>query len=64
MDAKRFKEIELRCREIDAQLTAINETRVMPGIDPASYEDALLNEQDALQFELGIGHFSHPQQHS
>jgi hypothetical protein len=57
MEVQRRREIEQRWKEIDNELAAITEGKMMPGVDPASREDALLDEQDALEFELGVSHF-------
>jgi hypothetical protein len=56
MDAQRRWELNQRLLEIKAELRAIGETRVTSG-DPTSLEDQLLDELDALNFELGVGHF-------
>jgi hypothetical protein len=56
MDGQRRKDINQRLKEINAELAAITETKVM-FVDPTSREDHLLDELDALNFELGIGHF-------
>ncbi len=56
MDRQRRDEIELRLKEINTELAAIAEMKVVPG-DPTGREEHLLDELDALEFELGIGHF-------
>ena len=56
MDGQRRTEAELRLKEVRAELSAIVETKVTT-VDPTSLEDHLLDELDALEFELGIGHF-------
>jgi len=56
MDVQRRRELEKRLREINAELAAIRETKVT-SVDPTSLEDHLLDELDALEFELRIEHF-------
>jgi len=57
MDIQRRREIEQRWNEIEAELTVISEGKVTLGVDPASREEALQDEQDALEFELGLDFF-------
>lgn len=57
MDARRRQEINERWSEIEEELAAIAEGKMMPGIDPASREEDLLDERDALEFELGLDFF-------
>ena len=52
MDVQRRPEIDQRWKEIDSELAAIAEGKTMPGVAPASREEDLLDEQDALEFEL------------
>ena len=56
MNSKRREEIEFRISQIKAELAAIRETKVTKG-DPGCLEDFFLDELDALEFEIGIGHF-------
>jgi hypothetical protein len=44
--------LALRFMEMEAELTAIEEGRVVDG-DPAEVEAALLQEQDEIEFTLG-----------
>jgi hypothetical protein len=48
--------LNIRFFEIDAELTAIAEGRVVDG-DPAEVEAALLDEQDDIEFRLGMDSF-------
>jgi hypothetical protein len=52
MNDLRREQIEQRWREIDAELAAIAECKVTPGIDPSILEAHLLYEHDGLEFEL------------
>jgi len=56
MKLQRRVELELRRKEINAELAAIRETKTVSG-DPSRLEDFFLDELDSLEFELGIGHF-------
>lgn len=53
MDDRRRQEIEKRWREIDREIAAIHDGKLIRGTDPATREGELLEEQDALEFELG-----------
>ena len=53
MDAKRREEIQRRWHEIDAELEDIRDGRVTKDGDPATREGELLEELDALEFEVG-----------
>jgi len=57
MNPRRRTEVDERLKEIKGELAAIHETRVIPVIDLPNREDHLLDELDALEFELGINHF-------
>jgi hypothetical protein len=48
--------LALRHMEIDAELSALAEGRVVDG-DPAEVEAALLDEQDEIEFTLGADRF-------
>ena len=56
MDSQRRQELKQRLKEIKTELAAIGETKVT-SVDPAHLEDCLLDELDAVNFELGLGHF-------
>jgi hypothetical protein len=49
--------LALRMLEIDAELMGIAEGRVVDG-DPATIEEALLNEQEEIEFKLGDAWFN------
>jgi hypothetical protein len=46
----------IRFLEIDAELQALAERRVVEG-DPAKVEERLLDEQEAIEFRLGEADF-------
>ena len=50
------KELNNRLKEVRAELAAISETKVIPAVDLPDREDRLLDELDALEFELAINH--------
>lgn len=50
------EEIQNRWQEIDTELAAISEGRVVDG-DPAQREDELLRELDRLEYEAGLIEF-------
>ena len=58
MNEARRLEIQQRWAAIDRELTAIADCRVSPGTtDPAKKEAELLEEQDALEYKLGLEYF-------
>jgi hypothetical protein len=50
-------QIERRWCEVESQLQALRELRVVQGTDPASREGELLEEMDALEYEAGLLYF-------
>lgn len=58
MTPNRHREIEARWAAIDSELIDLVEGKVMPDVsDPAGREGELLEEQDALEYELGQAYF-------
>lgn len=56
MDDRQRQLAFLRFMEIEAELAALTEGRVVDG-DPATVEEELLQEQDEIEFELGAEWF-------
>ncbi len=50
-------QIERRWREVESQLQALRELRVVPDTDPCTREGELLEEMDALEYEAGLLYF-------
>ena len=57
MTPDRYREIKERWVEIDRELADLHAGKVVVGSDPADREAELLEEQDALEFELGEDYF-------
>jgi hypothetical protein len=53
MNPARLSEIKQRWAEIDRELADLHDGKVVLSSDPAAREAELLDEQDALDFELG-----------
>ncbi len=51
--------LALRFIEIEAELRELADGRVVDG-DPATVEGKLLEEQDEIEFELGVEYFEGP----
>ena len=50
-------QIEQRWREVESQLQALRELRVVQDTDPSTREGELLEEMDALEHEAGLLYF-------
>jgi hypothetical protein len=50
-------QIEQRWREVELQLQALRELRVVQDTDPSTREGELLKEMDALEYEAGLLYF-------
>jgi hypothetical protein len=57
MNPNRYREIKQRWAEIDRELADLHEGKVVSSSDPAAREAELLEEQDALDYELGDDEF-------
>jgi hypothetical protein len=53
MNPNRFREIKERWAAIDRELADLQAGKVISRPDPAAREAELLEEQDALDFEMG-----------
>jgi hypothetical protein len=49
--------IERSWREVESQLQALSELRVVQDTDPCTREGELLEEMDALEYEAGLLYF-------
>lgn len=50
-------QIERRWCEVESQLQALRELRVVRDADPSTREGELLEEMDALEYEAGLLYF-------
>ena len=57
MNPNRLREIKERWAEIDCELADLHDGKVVPSADAAAREAELLDEQDALDYELGDDEF-------
>ena len=56
MKTERHAELEERWQECERQIQALHAGKVVNG-DPAELEGKLLEEQDAIEYELGMEYF-------
>ena len=56
MTPERKAELDARWQECERQIQAIHADKVVDG-DPAESEGKLLEEQDAIEYELGMDQF-------
>ena len=57
MNPNRYREIQQRWAEIDRELADLQAGKVISSPAPAAREAELLEEQDALDYELGDDEF-------